>query len=89
MNRPIRRALTAVAVISVLALTGLTTSGCAAKHTTPKTHVITIPAPNQVSDVYHADQCPLLRLVQDSEDPIYNMLISSPLCADEYSKAGS
>ena len=89
MNRPIRRALTVVAVISGLALTGLTASGCAAKPTVPKRHVITFPAPDQVSDVYHADQCPWLNLVQDSEAPIYSMLISSPLCAGENSKAGN
>lgn len=108
MNRPIRRALTAVAAIGSLAFTGLTAFACAAKPTVPKMRVITIPAPDQVSDVYRSDQCPWLRLfvgttgaapekgsaavghtLQDSEAPAYNMLISSPLCADEHSKVGN
>lgn len=88
MNPPIRRALIAVAAISSLAFIGLTASACAEKRPVPKAHVITIPAPEQVFGVYHADQCPWLRLVQDSKAPLYNMLISSRLCADEHSLAG-
>ncbi|MEY9935264.1 hypothetical protein ABH926_009939 [Catenulispora sp. GP43] len=89
MNRPTRRALTAIAAISSLAFTGLSTSACAAKHTVPKAHVITIPAPDQVSDVFRAGNCPWLQMLQNSEAQVYNMLISSPLCADKHSMAGN
>ena len=88
MNRPTRRALIAIAAISGLALTA-SASACAAKPAMPKRHVITIPAPDQVSDAHRSDQCPWLKLFRDSETPVYSMLISSPLCADQHSKAGN
>jgi hypothetical protein len=103
MNRPIHRALTAVVAIISLAGTGLAASACAAHHNVRKT--ITIPSPDQVSDVvYHADQCPWLKLLAESPVPVtadghpiqgprvvagYSMLIASPLCATESSTVGN